>query len=605
VLVELSVVEQRYRAVLEVLAGSSKTAVAERFGVSRQAVHRWLVWYAESGLAGLADRSHRPESHPLQTPAPVEAAVCELRRAHPRWGPRRLEYELGVRGCPGPVPSRSTIYRVLLRQGLIDHSPRGRRRASYRRWQRDAPMQLWQMDIVGGVFLTGGTECKVVTGVDDHSRFCVLAAVVSRPTGRAVCAAFAAALVEFGVPDEVLTDNGKQFTARFGRPHGGEVLFDRICRENGITHRLTAIRSPTTTGKVERLHQTLRRDLLDGHEPFPHLAAAQAAVDAWRVDYNTVRPHQSLDMATPASRFTPNAADGLELRLPAGLTAVSAVGSAESTSQQPAELAGDEPAPQLPAPLGLAVEIDRVVPASGNLAVRGQQFWLGPDRAGTPITLWADTTVVHLFLGGQRLKSLASRLSADDLQRLLADGGRPAGPPPIPSFINTGPGLGYVGAIEVERLVNAVGCISVAARSVPIGTPLAGRRVTLRLDGTLLQVIDNDGDDGILLRSLPFPLTAAQLARIRGSRPAGPAPRPAAELLRVERRVSCRGAIMVAKQRIHVGIQHAGKTVTVEVDDDTFTIQHGPDILLVVGRTSRKEVARFKARKPEGPRKIV
>jgi transposase InsO family protein len=596
VLVELSVVEQRYRAVLEVLAGSSKTAVAQRFGVSRQAVHRWLGWYAVFGLAGLADRSHRPASHPLQTPASVEAAVCELRRAHPRWGPRRLEYELGVRGCPGPVPSRSTIYRVLLRQGLIDHSPRGRSRASYRRWQRDAPMQLWQLDIVGGVFLTGGAECKVVTGVDDHSRFCVLAAVVSRPTGRAICAAFASALVAYGVPDEVLTDNGKQFTARFGRPHGGEVLFDRICRENGIAHRLTAVRSPTTTGKVERLHLTLRRELLDGHEPFADLVAAQAAVDRWRADYNIVRPHQSLDMATPVSRFTPAPAvpaDGLEVRLPAGLTSVS--------SAEPAEAVGEDPKQAPPAPLGLAVEIDRVVPASGNLAVRGQQFWLGPDRAGTRVTLWADTTVVHLLIGGRRLKSLASRLSVDDLRRLLADGGRPAGPPPIPSFINTGPGLGYVGAVEVERLVNAVGCISVAGRSVPIGTPLAGRRVTLRLDGTLLQVID----DRILLRSLPFPLTSAQLAGIRGSRPAGPAPRPAAELLRVERRVSCRGAIMVAKQRIHVGIQHAGKTVAVEVDDGTFTVQHGPEVLLVVGRTSRKEVARFKARKPEGPRKIV
>jgi transposase InsO family protein len=59
----------------------------------------------------------------------------------------------------------------------------------------------------------------VVTGVDDHSRFCVLAAVVGRPTGRAICAAFASALVAYGVPDEVLTDNGKQFTARFGQPH--------------------------------------------------------------------------------------------------------------------------------------------------------------------------------------------------------------------------------------------------------------------------------------------------------------------------------------------------------------------------------------------------
>jgi transposase InsO family protein len=373
VLVELSVVEQRYRAVLEVLAGSSKTAVAERFGVSRQAVHRWLGWYAESGLAGLADRSHRPASHPMQTQAVVEAAVCELRRAHPRWGPRRLEYELGVRGCPGPVPSRTTIYRVLLRQGLIDHSPRGRSRSSYRRWQRDTSMQLWQLDIVGGVFLVDGTECKVVTGVDDHSRFCVLAAVVRRPTGRAVCAAFAGALVTYGVPDEVLTDNGKQFTARFARPQGGEVLFDRICRENGITHRLTAVRSPTTTGKVERLHLTLRRELLDGHQPFPDLAAAQAAVDGWRNDYNISRPHQALEMATPTSRFTPtaDAEGGLELRLPAGLVSVTGSGQVEPVNEPVSE----DPATS-PVPLGLAVQIDRVVPASGNLAVRGQLLLL-------------------------------------------------------------------------------------------------------------------------------------------------------------------------------------------------------------------------------------
>ena len=83
-------------------------------------------------------------------------------------------------------------------------------------------MALWQLDIVGGVFLADGTEAKIVTGVDDHSRYCVIASVVARATGRAVCLAFAAALRAFGVPGEVLTDNGKQFTDRFGK--GGEVL---------------------------------------------------------------------------------------------------------------------------------------------------------------------------------------------------------------------------------------------------------------------------------------------------------------------------------------------------------------------------------------------
>ena len=104
------------------------------------------------------------------------------------------------------------------------------------------------MDIVGGIVLADAREAKVVTGVDDHSRYCVIAAVVPKATGRAVCLAFAAALRAYGIPDEVLTDNGKQFTARFN-VGGGEVMFDRICRENGITHRLTKPRSPTTTGR--------------------------------------------------------------------------------------------------------------------------------------------------------------------------------------------------------------------------------------------------------------------------------------------------------------------------------------------------------------------
>jgi integrase-like protein len=97
-------------------------------------------------------------------------------------------------------------------------------------------MQLWQMDLVGGVFLADGRECKMVTGIDDHSRFIVIAAVVVIPTGRAVVA-FTAAMRRYGVPSEVLTDNGKQFTGRFTRPYPAEVLFERICRENGISQR--------------------------------------------------------------------------------------------------------------------------------------------------------------------------------------------------------------------------------------------------------------------------------------------------------------------------------------------------------------------------------
>jgi len=100
-------------------------------------------------------------------------------------------------------------------------------------------MELWQMDVMGGVHLAGGLEVKVVTGLDDHSRFIVSAKVVLRATARPVCQALAEALARHGVPQQILADNGKVFTGRFGRG-AGPVMFDRICADNGIRHLLTA-----------------------------------------------------------------------------------------------------------------------------------------------------------------------------------------------------------------------------------------------------------------------------------------------------------------------------------------------------------------------------
>src|SRR6516164_10702705 len=133
-LVELSVMEQRYHAVMEVISGAPVAEVARRYGVSRQAVHGWLGRYEREGLTGLADHSHRPRFQPRQLDAEIEALICQLRGAHPRWGPRRLLYELG-RAQVSPPPSRSTIYRVLVRHGLVPARKRKRRRQDYKRWQ--------------------------------------------------------------------------------------------------------------------------------------------------------------------------------------------------------------------------------------------------------------------------------------------------------------------------------------------------------------------------------------------------------------------------------------------------------------------------------------
>jgi transposase len=210
---ELSVTEQRYRAVLEVAAGVPVTEVADRYGVSRQSVHAWLRRYRTEGPSGLADRSHKVHAHPWQVPAEVESAVCELRRAHPRWGPRRLVFEMDRRGH-GMV-TRSTVYRVLVRNGLIEPKSRRRRRQDYKRWERPVAMQLWQLDVTASAFLADGREAKIVTGIDDHSRYCVIAKAVLRATARPVCQAFIDAMTVYGVPEEVLSDNDTVSTGRF------------------------------------------------------------------------------------------------------------------------------------------------------------------------------------------------------------------------------------------------------------------------------------------------------------------------------------------------------------------------------------------------------
>ena len=170
-------------------------------------------------------------------------------------------------------------------------------------------MELWQMDTVGGFVIAKGSttfRAKALTGVDDHSRFCVSAFLMVRESSQRVCDGLALALRSYGVPGQILTDNGKVFTGRFNRPPV-EVLFDRICRENGIEHLLTQPRSPTTTGKIERFHRALRAEFRTDRV-FKSLRVAQAELDEWVIEYNTSRPHQALDMATPASRFLARAA---------------------------------------------------------------------------------------------------------------------------------------------------------------------------------------------------------------------------------------------------------------------------------------------------------
>ena len=393
-LVELGVVEQRYQAVLEVLGGASVTEVARRNGVARQTVHDWLRRYAGGGLAGLADRSSRPTSCPHQMTPVVEAAVVAMRRAHPAWGPSRIVWRLERDGGT-PVPSRSAVYRALLRHGLVEGTKRRRRREDYRRWERGRSMELWQMDVMGRAFLADGREMKIVTGIDDHSRFCVCAVVVARATARPVVGALVGALRRHGVPEQVLTDNGKVFTARFGLGPG-PVLFDQVCAENGIKHLLTAPYSPTTTGKIERLHKTIRAEFLSAHDrQHATIAELQAALDAWVTEYNTERPHQSCGGRPPAERF--------------------ALAARSLTPVEPASTVSRASAASRPAPRPGGVS--RWVDQRGSISLAGFRYGVGPTFAGEPVEVVVTGGLVEILHAGVLVATHAQRLAPDHADR--------------------------------------------------------------------------------------------------------------------------------------------------------------------------------------------
>jgi hypothetical protein len=263
----------------------------------------------------------------------------------------------------------------LLRAGLIVKGERQKVLKTYKRWERGRPMELWQMDVVGSIFTTNGLEAKVLTGIDDHSRFIVCHGVMARATARPVCEHFVAALSRWGVPEEILTDNGKVFTGRFGR-HDTEVLFDKICRENGITHLLTKPRSPTTTGKIERWHGTLRREFVNERQ-FTSLEDLQRQLDAWVHDYNTERPHQELAMAAPFERFSRRT---LATNLP--LDATVAI-----------ERSGDE-------------WVTRTVAANGIIAVSGQVLSAGKNRARRIVDVKVSESTIEVWDGNEFLKAV-------------------------------------------------------------------------------------------------------------------------------------------------------------------------------------------------------
>jgi len=302
---ETAPVDERIRFIQDALSDRfTMSELCARYGVSRRIGYKWLARYEEEGRRGLLDRSRAPHHCPHRIEGELAELLCALRREHPLWGARKLLRILatrhpGVTGWPAP----STAADLLARRGLV---LRRRRRRPHQHPgvvapTTVAPNDLWTADFKGQFRTGNGVYCFPLTIADQHTRFLLTChgllstqTVTARPV-------FERTFREFGLPRAIRTDNGVPFATQ--AVHGLSFLNVWWMRL-GIQHQRIHPGRPQENGAHERMHRTLKRQAV---RPVRRTGAAQQrAFDAFRHEYNTVRPHEWLNQDTPASRYAPS-----------------------------------------------------------------------------------------------------------------------------------------------------------------------------------------------------------------------------------------------------------------------------------------------------------
>jgi transposase InsO family protein len=297
---EVSVVDQRREFVrLALQEGTNRSELCRRFGISREVGYKWLARFAAGGDAALADRSRRPHDSPGRSPGSTEALVLAVRDAHPAWGGRKIARCLERDGHD--VPAASTVHAILRRHGRVV-APVGTPGQPYRRFEKEAPNQLWQMDFKGHMPLGDGSSCHPLTMLDDHSRFALCLAACADERGTTVQAHLQSAFRRYGLPEAMFVDNGGPWGFTLAEPWTRLAVW-LLKLGVGVIHSRPY--HPQSRGKNERFHRTLKAEVF-ALARFGNLAAVQRALDRWRAVYNLDRPHEALHQDVPASRYRPS-----------------------------------------------------------------------------------------------------------------------------------------------------------------------------------------------------------------------------------------------------------------------------------------------------------
>jgi len=294
----------RYVVDAVLLEGRSAREVARAHGVSKTWIYELIRRFRAGGYEALEPRCKRPRSCRHQTSAQMVRAIVKLRtelaaQGHDA-GAETIAYHLAQR--QKDIPSVSTIWRILRREGLVLHEPKKRPRSSWIRFCAELPNELWQADITA-FKLASGEEVEILNQLDDHSRLFLGSEVYPRVKAADVVASFHRAAELHGLPASVLSDNGAVFTGSY---RGGKVLLEYELERLGVEFKNSRPYHPQTLGKVERLHQTLKRYLAK-QPPARTLTELQGQLDAFRHYYNHIRPHRAIGRCTPLQAYSARA----------------------------------------------------------------------------------------------------------------------------------------------------------------------------------------------------------------------------------------------------------------------------------------------------------
>lgn len=280
------------------------SALCERYGISRKTGYKWVKRYRADGLEGLAERSRRPHATTGEIPYTIRKAIIELRgQGRDPAGPKKIQELLSRRFADQPIPSKTTIYNVLKREGVLE--PRRRRRhvqpSPHGLATATAPNELWSADFKGQFKMGNGRWCYPLTVMDHASRYLLGCQGLDGPRFVETRAEFERLFQEYGLPNRLRTDNGVPFasTATGGLSHLS-IWWIRL----GIMPERIEPGQPQQNGRHERMHRTLK--LAVTHPPAANRAAQQELFDRFRIDYNERRPHEALGQRSPQSCYSPS-----------------------------------------------------------------------------------------------------------------------------------------------------------------------------------------------------------------------------------------------------------------------------------------------------------